>query len=33
MRWVLHLNLVIDRVKCCNACVLWLYWLFWFLLF
>jgi len=24
MRWVLHLNLVIDSLKCYSACVLWL---------
>jgi len=24
MRWVLHLNVVIDRFKCYSACVLWL---------
>jgi len=24
MRWVVHLNLVTDRLKCYSACVLWL---------
>jgi len=26
MRWILHLNLMIDRFKCYSTCVLSLYW-------
>jgi len=24
MRWVMHLNMAIDRLKCVSACVWWL---------